>query len=51
MLATIRQNLHQTRPSSTTGTQPGNYAITVTGTFAIGSTNLSHATKLTLVVQ
>jgi hypothetical protein len=35
----------------TTGTQPGSYAITFIGTFATGSTNLSHTTKVTLVVQ
>jgi hypothetical protein len=33
------------------GTQAGNYTITVTGSFSGGSANLSHATKLTLVVQ
>jgi hypothetical protein len=33
------------------GTQAGTYAITVTGNFSSGSTNLTHATKLTLVVQ
>jgi hypothetical protein len=33
------------------GTQAGTYAITVTGNFTSGSTNLTHATKLTLVVQ
>jgi hypothetical protein len=33
------------------GTQAGNYTITVTGNFSGGSANLSHATKLTLVVQ
>ena len=33
------------------GTQAGTYTITVTGNFTSGATNLSHATKLTLVVQ
>jgi hypothetical protein len=33
------------------GTQAGNYTITVTGNFSGGSANLSHATKLTLVVH
>jgi hypothetical protein len=33
------------------GTQPGSYTITVTGNFTSGSANLSHTTKLTLVVQ
>ena len=33
------------------GTQPGNYTITVKGNFSGGSANLSHATNLTLVVQ
>jgi hypothetical protein len=33
------------------GTQAGNYTITVTGNFSAGSANLSHATKLALVVQ
>jgi hypothetical protein len=33
------------------GSQAGTYAITVTGTFTSGSTNLTHTTKLTLVVQ
>jgi hypothetical protein len=37
--------------SSTSGTQPGSYTITVTGNFTGASTNLSHSTKLTLVVQ
>jgi FG-GAP-like repeat/Abnormal spindle-like microcephaly-assoc'd, ASPM-SPD-2-Hydin len=33
------------------GTQPGTYNLTVTGTFAAGTTTLSHTTKLTLVVR
>jgi hypothetical protein len=33
------------------GTSAGSYAITVTGSFASGSTTLTHTTKLTLVVQ
>jgi hypothetical protein len=33
------------------GTQAGTYTITVTGDFTSGSTNLTHTTKLTLVVQ
>ena len=33
------------------GTPAGNYTIMVTGNFSSGSANLSHATKLTLVVQ
>jgi hypothetical protein len=37
--------------SGASGTQPGSYTITVTGNFTGGSTNLSHSTKLTLVVQ
>jgi hypothetical protein len=35
----------------TTGTPAGSYDLTVTGTFKSGSTTLSHATKVTLVVQ
>jgi hypothetical protein len=31
--------------------QAGTYNLTVTGAFASGSTNLTHTTKLTLVVQ
>jgi FG-GAP-like repeat len=34
-----------------TGTQAGTYSITVTGNFSSGSTNLTHAANLTLVVQ
>jgi hypothetical protein len=34
-----------------TPTPAGSYDLTVTGTFASGSTTLTHATKLTLVVQ
>jgi hypothetical protein len=37
--------------SSGGGTPPGSYNLTVTGSFASGSTNLVHSTKLTLVVQ
>jgi len=33
------------------GTPAGSYAITVTGSFTSGSATLTHATKLTLVVQ
>jgi hypothetical protein len=33
------------------GTEAGTYNLTVTGTFASGSTNLTHKTNLTLVVQ
>jgi hypothetical protein len=33
------------------GTQAGTYSLTVTGTFNSGSTNLTHKTNLTLVVQ
>jgi hypothetical protein len=33
------------------GTQAGTYNLTVTGTFTSGSTNLTHKTNLTLVVQ
>jgi hypothetical protein len=33
------------------GTQAGTYNLTVTGTFTAGSTNLTHKTNLTLVVQ
>ncbi len=33
------------------GTQAGTYNLTVTGTFSFGSTNLTHKTNLTLVVQ
>jgi hypothetical protein len=33
------------------GTPPGTYTVTVTGTFTSGSTNLTHSTKLTMVVQ
>jgi hypothetical protein len=35
----------------TSGTLAGTYTITVSGTFAAGSTTLTHNTKLTLVVQ
>jgi hypothetical protein len=35
----------------TTGTAAGTYNLTVTGTFKSGSTTLTHAVKLTLVVQ
>ena len=35
----------------TGGTAAGTYNLTVTGTFKSGSTTLTHATKLTLVVQ
>jgi hypothetical protein len=31
--------------------QAGTYTITVTGSFTSGSANLTHATKLTLVVR
>jgi hypothetical protein len=34
-----------------TGTQAGTYTITVTGNFSSGSTTLTHAANLTLVVQ
>jgi hypothetical protein len=34
-----------------TGTQAGTYTITVSATATLGSTNLTHTTKLTLVVQ
>jgi hypothetical protein len=34
-----------------TGTPPGTYPLTVTGTFNSGSTTLNHSTTLTLVVQ
>jgi hypothetical protein len=34
-----------------TGTQAGTYSITVTGNFSSGSTTLTHAANLTLVVQ
>ena len=34
-----------------TGTQAGTYTITVTGNFNSGSTTLTHAASLTLVVQ
>jgi hypothetical protein len=37
--------------SSPPATPPGSYDLTVTGTFTSGSTTLTHATKLTLVVQ
>jgi len=37
--------------SSGGGTPPGTYTVTVTGTFTAGSVTLTHATKLTLVVQ
>lgn len=37
--------------NSSGGTPPGSYNLTVTGTFSSGSTTLTHATKLTLVVQ
>jgi hypothetical protein len=33
------------------GTTAGNYTITVTGTFSSGSSTLSHATNLNLVVR
>jgi hypothetical protein len=33
------------------GTQSGTYGLTVTGTFTSGSTNLTHKTNLTLIVQ
>ena len=33
------------------GTRAGTYNLTVTGTFTSGSTNLTHKTNLTLVVQ
>jgi hypothetical protein len=33
------------------GTQAGNYTISVTGSFNTGSTNLAHTTNLTLVVR
>ena len=33
------------------GTQAGTYNLTVTGVFTSGSTNLTHTTKLTLLVQ
>jgi hypothetical protein len=33
------------------GTQAGTYNLTVTGAFTSGSTNLTHKTSLTLVVQ
>jgi hypothetical protein len=33
------------------GMQAGTYNLTVTGAFTSGSTNLTHSTKLTLVVQ
>jgi hypothetical protein len=35
----------------TTGTAAGTYTLTVTGTFKSGSTTLTHAVKVTLVVQ
>ena len=35
----------------TGGTPANTYSLTVTGTFASGSANLTHSTKLTLVVQ
>jgi hypothetical protein len=43
-------------PSTTTtqgtqGTTAGTYSLTVSGTFTSGSTTLTHATNLTLVVQ
>ena len=37
--------------NSSGGTPAGSYNLTVTGTFSSGSTTLTHATKLTLVVQ
>jgi hypothetical protein len=37
--------------SGSGGTPTGSYNLTVTGTFASGSTTLTHSTKLTLVVQ
>jgi hypothetical protein len=38
-------------PPPATSTPAGSYDLTVTGTFISGSTTLTHATKLTLVVQ
>ena len=38
-------------PPPATPTPAGSYDLTVTGTFKTGSTTLTHATKLTLVVQ
>ena len=37
--------------NSSSATPAGSYNLTVTGTFTSGSTTLTHATKLTLVVQ
>lgn len=37
--------------NGTGGTPAGTYSLTVTGTFSSGSTTLTHATKLTLVVK
>jgi hypothetical protein len=37
--------------NSASATPPGSYDLTVTGTFTSDSTTLTHATKLTLVVQ
>lgn len=37
--------------SSSTGTPTGTYTLTVTGAYPPGSSTLTHATKLTLVVQ
>jgi hypothetical protein len=37
--------------NSASATPPGSYDLTVTGTFTSASTTLTHATKLTLVVQ
>jgi uncharacterized repeat protein (TIGR03803 family) len=37
--------------NSSTGTPPGTYNVTVTGTFTSGPTNLTRNTKLTLIVQ
>jgi hypothetical protein len=37
--------------NGTGGTPVGMYNLTVTGTFSSGSTTLTHATKLTLVVK
>ena len=37
--------------SSSGGTQPGTYNLTVTGTFTSGATVLKHAVPLTLIVQ
>jgi uncharacterized repeat protein (TIGR03803 family) len=37
--------------NSSSGTPPGTYNVTVTGTFASGPTNLTRNTRLTLIVQ